>query len=171
MGPALRPARTLDAARLPGALRAGLACLLMAAVVAACTHGTPIGATPRTPVPSPSSPADVGRLLVEALGDTRYVSAEEYIAEASRATLPQATLKAEWEALAVQDGKYNSVGDVTAAPAASGTGTDVAVPVTFAGGNEVVHVTVDQTLHATAVDIPKGSGHNPVVAPSSPKAS
>ena len=97
-----------------------LASLLLAA---ACTHATPIGATPRTPVPSPSTPADVGRLLVEALGGTRYVSAEEYLSPSLRTALPDTALRAKWDALATAYGKYKAIGEVTAIP----SGDDVTV--------------------------------------------
>jgi hypothetical protein len=147
-------------------------------IVAGCGRGTPIGASPKTPFPSPSSPADLGRVFVLALGETRYVTAEADLASAFAANMPEATLKSQWEVLARQDGKFKSVGDPTSAPA-TGSGLDVSVPVSFAGGDEVVHVTVDPTaMKVTGISIPKGSGHNPVLdesgrpgVPGSPAAS
>jgi hypothetical protein len=148
---------------LLGWQRLAAAAAIAGAVVAGCGRGTPIGASPKTPFPSASSPTDLGRIFVLALGETRYVTAEGDLSQAFATALPEAALKAKWEVLATQDGKFKSVGDPTSAPA-SGAGLDVAVPVTFAGGNEVVHVTVDPTaLKVTGVDIPKGSGHNPVL--------
>ncbi len=135
----------------------------VAAVVTACGTQTP-AFTPRpTPVPSPTSAADAGRLFVEMLGETRYVSAEAFLAPALRTTLPEADLKAKWEVLARQDGKFKSIGDATAAVAPGGTDSVVTVPVAFAGGAEAIHVTVDASFAVTAVEIPTGSGHNPVL--------
>ena len=119
-------------------------------LVAACTHATPIGATPRTPVPSPSTTDDVGRLFVAALGETRYVSAEGYLAPDFRTAMPDTAIRAKWDALAGKYGKFKSVGDVTSA--AAGADTIVSVVAQFAGGAATLHLTVNPALQVTAID-------------------
>jgi hypothetical protein len=130
--------------------------LILAAVglllAVACTHATPIGATPRTPVPSPTTPQDVGRLLVEALGGTRYVSAEGYLSAPLRTAMPDTALRAKWDALAGAFGKYKGIGGVSSAP--SGADTVVGVEAQFAGGSATVRVTVGSDLQVTVLDIP-----------------
>jgi hypothetical protein len=128
----------------------------------ACSGSASTSASSKPPA-SPTSAVNAGQLFVQALGETRYVSAEAYLAPAFRTTLPEATLKAKWEVLAHQDGKFKGIGEVAATAAPGGAGSDVTVPVTFAGGSELVHVTVDSTFAVTAVDVPTGSGHNPAL--------
>lgn len=115
--------------------------------------------------PSPSSPADIGRLFVEELGRTRYVSALGYLAPSLKATTTDQVLKTEWDALAKQYGKYKGEGQIATTTAQDGT--DVAVPVTFAAGSATVHVTVNGSLQIVDLAIPSSG----VAAPASPSPS
>jgi hypothetical protein len=115
--------------------------------------------------PSPSSPADIGRVFVEALGGTRYVSALGYLAPSLKATTTDQSLKSSWDTLATKYGKFKGEGTIATSPAADGT--DVAVPVTFAAGSATVHVTVNGSLQIVDVAIPSSG----VAAPASPSPS
>jgi len=119
-------------------------------LVAACTHATPIGASPKTPVPSPQTADDVGRLFVLALGETRYVSAVGYLSPDQRTALPDTALRAKWDAIASRLGKFKGLGDVTSA--ASGTDTVVTVTANMATGLATLHITVSKALQITAID-------------------
>jgi hypothetical protein len=136
-------------------VRRSFALIAVALVAAAC------GAA----APSPSSPADVGRAFVDALGGTRYVSALGYLAPSLKASTTDQVLKGEWDALATKYGKFKGEGAITASAASAGT--DVAVPVRFAAGSATVHLTVNGALQIVALGIPtSGVAAPPSAAPS-----
>src|SRR5262245_32751113 len=106
-----------------------LAFLAVVLTLAACNH-TPIGAKDvQTPFPSARSAADAGRLIVEALGQTRYVSAEALLAPSLQSAMPDSALKSRWDALAGLYGKFKGVGGLTSVP--DGANTDVSVQAMF----------------------------------------
>jgi hypothetical protein len=115
--------------------------------------------------PSPSSPADIGRIFVEALGGTRYVSALAYLAPTLKATTTDQSLKASWDTLATKYGRFKGEGTIATSPAADGT--DVAVPVTFAAGSATVHLTVNGSLQIVDLAIPSSGVAAPSASPSS----
>jgi hypothetical protein len=115
--------------------------------------------------PSPSSPSDIGRVFVEALGGTRYVSALSYLAPSLKATTTDQSLKTSWDTLATKYGKFKGEGTIATTPAADGT--DVAVPVTFAAGSATVHVTVNSALQIVDLAIPSSGVAAPSASPSS----
>jgi hypothetical protein len=148
--------------------RLALPAVLLAAALtlAACNH-TPIGANAQTPFPSASSANDAGRLIVEALGQTRYVSAEAFLAPSLQSAMPDTALKSKWDGLATQYGKFKGVSSVTSTP--DGPNTDVSVTAMFAYGSAIVQAIVDPTFKVTQLTIPT-TGVAPPVTPA-PSAS